>query len=219
MNRNTLDIELIDITGFLAVSRQYLAPEQTTPGCAESPIQQQAATLKTTSTHPRKTMSNYRHLAHKMLLAAGLGVFLAGPVFAETGCTEMGGRGFHHERRAKDMEQHHQQLHDALKLTPAQEPGWTKLMDSEKARPAADAMPPEDWSKLTTPERAEKMLARSKAHQEHMSEHVAALKAFYATLTPEQQKIFEDSHAAPRDGKRGKPGPRTPGADKAPAKP
>lgn len=63
------------------------------------------------------------------------------------------------------------------------------------------------------------MLEFAKARQEQMSEHVAALKAFYATLTPEQQQIFEDHHAAPRRGMRGMSAPKMPGAGKADAKP
>jgi len=164
-------------------------------------------------------MRHYRHLAHQMLLAAGLGAVLAAPAFAEPDCLPMAGHGIHQEHYAKQMEQHHKQLHDALKLTAEQEPGWKKLMDSEQLKPAAGVAQPEDWSKLSTPERADKMLEHFKARQAQMAEHVAALKAFYVTLTAEQQKTFDDFHAAQRDGKRGKPGVRLPGVDKAPAKP
>ena len=118
-------------------------------------------------------------------------------------------------------EQHHQQLHDALKLTPEQEPGWKKLMESEQPRPATSGAETakEDWSKLTTPERAEKMLALGKARQEHMSEYVAALKGFYATLTVEQKKTFEDMHAGQRGEMHGKARPRQAMPEKAAPKP
>jgi len=160
-------------------------------------------------------MNSYRKVAQSLLLVAGLGAVAASPAMADPGCGPMGN---HQERHVKMMEQHHQQMHDALKLTPEQEPAWAKLLESEQPRPALSGGQPEDWAKLKAPERAEKMLELSKARLVQMTEHVAALKAFYATLTPEQQKVFEESHAAQRGGMRGKPGPRAPGADKAPGK-
>ena len=68
-------------------------------------------------------------------------------------------------------------------------------METEKPRPAQSGSEAEDWTKLKAPERAEKMLELSKARQVVMAEHVAALKTFYALLTPKQQKIFEEQHA------------------------
>jgi hypothetical protein len=50
-----------------------------------------------------------------------------------------------------------------------------------------------------------------------MGEHVVALKAFYATLTPVQQKTFEDFHMSPRNGLRSKSDPASPKVEKAPA--
>lgn len=161
-------------------------------------------------------MSSYRKVVQSLLLAAGVGAFAAGPAMADPGCDHRGG---HSERHAKMMEQHHTQLHEALKLTAEQEPAWKKLMDSEQPRTAAQGGPAEDWAKLNAPERAEKMLELSKARQAQMTDHVAALKAFYAALTPEQQKIFEDFHAGPRGGMAGKPAPKASSTGKAPNKP
>ncbi|MGV0952340.1 MAG: Spy/CpxP family protein refolding chaperone [Azonexus sp.] len=125
----------------------------------------------------------------------------------------MSRREAHFEHHAKMIEQRHQQLHDALKLSAEQEPGWKKFAESEQLKPPPGIDQPEDWSKLSTPERAEKILELSKMHQAHMAEHVAALKAFYATLTPEQKKTFEEFHASPPGSMRGKPRPLNPGAD------
>jgi Spy/CpxP family protein refolding chaperone len=161
-------------------------------------------------------MTSYRKFVQSLFLAAGLGAFVAGSAMAEPGCDHKGG---HSERHAKMMEQHHNQLHDALKLTTEQEPAWKKLMDSEQPRPALSGGQPEDWAKLNAPERAEKMLELSKARQVQMAEHVAALKAFYAMLTPEQQKVFEDFHSEHRGGMAGKPGPKASSASKSPSKP
>ena len=142
-------------------------------------------------------MNPYRKLIPALLLAAGLGS-LAAPVFAESGCGAMSDRDYRHERYSKNMEQHQKKLHDTLKLSAEQEPAWKKLIESEQAmHPAKPAMR-EDWSKLSVTERADKMLELSKVRQERMGNHVVALKAFYAALTPAQQKSFEDFHAGAR---------------------
>lgn len=161
-------------------------------------------------------MNRYRHymkLAQSLLLFTGMSVLISGSAVAAEGCGMMGGLERHQERHARKMEQHHQKLHEALQLSAEQEPAWKKLMDSEPARPSATPAQKEDWSTLSTPERADKMLEMSRARQERMSEHVAALKDFYAMLTPEQKKTFEAFHAGSRGGMRGKSGARSPAAE------
>ena len=214
MNQARLDPKPIDLTSFLAISRHYLGLQTPTARAAAPLISEPASITKPNP--PRKNMNTYRRLAQSVLLATGLGAFIAAPAFAEPDCAAMGGHEAHAEHRSKMMEQHHKQLHDALKLTAEQEPGWKKLMDSEQPKPSTSgASKTEDWSKLTTPERAEKMLELGKARQEHMSEYVGALKGFYASLSVEQKKIFEDMHASQQGGMRGKPGSRNPGAGSA----
>lgn len=99
-------------------------------------------------------------------------------------------------------------LKDRLQLTPAQEGAWTTFVAAMK--PAADltAARPEaaEWAKLPTPERIDKMKA---LHAQHVSAMTAAMeqrgeatKAFYATLTPEQKKVFDESTLR-RPGRRG----------------
>ena len=192
MNQQQTEFNDINLSDFLAVSRKYFGLPLAERNRPARPLQHQ--------TRYKKTMSQYRHLARTLVLASGLGAFAAAPAFAEMSCNEMSGRGNQHERHTQQMDEHHKVLHEALKLTPVQEPGWQKLMDSEHSKAVAIARQPIDWAKLTAPERAEKMLELSKVRQEQMAEHVAALKAFYASLTPEQQKTFEDAHAAPRAG-------------------
>lgn len=164
-------------------------------------------------------MTGYRILVSSILLASSLGVVAAPPVAGPPNCGPMGPRGENWEHRAGSIEMHHQKLHAALKLKPEQEGAWKKLMDSEpamaKARPAIS----EDWSKLTTPERADKMLERMKEHQAQQTVHVAALKEFYAVLTPEQKKTFDDFHSVPHAGMRGKPHNRASGSANTPTKP
>lgn len=213
-NHHSPDTDLLDIAPLLAVTREYLGLNTESPTPAAAPP---VNLIKPPNRNQH--MNHYRTLARTLLLATGLGAFAAAPAFADTGCPAMmEGHEMHYERHAKRMEEHHKQLHDALKLTAEQEPGWKKLMESEKAKPAPGSSKSEDWSKLSAPERAEKMLEFSKLRQERMSEHVAALKAFYATLSTEQKKTFEDFHSGRRGGMRGKSAPRPPSPDKAPAK-
>ena len=44
---------------------------------------------------------------------------------------------------------------------------------------------------MTSPERMQAMIDRMKAHEQALTDQLAALKTFYATLTPEQQKTFD----------------------------
>jgi len=150
------------------------------------------------------------------LLLATMLAFLAAPVAAaKHKCSPMEAHGDFMEHRTDRMEQHHKKLHAALKLTTEQEGAWKKLMDSE---PSMAKAKPEDMAKLTTPERAEKMLAQMKEHQGQQADHVAAITGFYAVLTPEQKKIFDDFHSGPKTGMRGKPAHHAAGHAKAPAK-
>jgi len=148
-------------------------------------------------------MTRFRHAFPALALSLLLGA-AAVPAMADMPCGPMGG-GMR-EHRAERMEQHHKRLHDALKLNADQEVAWKKLIESEHpmaaARPGAGKT--EDWAALTTPERAERMLERMRAHQSAMADHVAQLKAFYGLLSPEQQKIFDDAHRGGRRGMRGK---------------
>jgi len=216
MNKHAKPIDIIDVTAFLAVSCEHLELDSACLYRAAHRVYAPANQQSPQAEGQHKSMNHYRDIARNLLIAVGMGAFLAGPVLADPECPVTGTGVTYHERHVKQMEQHHKQLHDALKLTAEQEAGWVKLTASEQ--PVAGATQTEDWSKLTAPERAEKMLELSKAHQERMTGHVAALKAFYDTLTAEQKKIFEDSHAGLRDGMHGKPMHHLPSPDKAPGK-
>ena len=133
-----------------------------------------------------------------LIFAAGLGAMAASPVFAKLGCDGSGHES--HHQQGKQMEQHHHQLHQALKLTAEQEPAWKKLMDSEQPKREMAEAKPGDLAKLSMPERLERRLDRAKAHQEQLAVHLGALKALYQTLTPEQRATFEDFHSAKKPG-------------------
>jgi Spy/CpxP family protein refolding chaperone len=94
------------------------------------------------------------------------------------------------EHRAKRVAE----LHDALKLSGAQEPAWNTFVNATAPAPKAGRPDRAAWASLPAPARMEKVIAMSKQRTARMEQHLAALNTFYATLTPEQKKVF-DQHA------------------------
>lgn len=95
------------------------------------------------------------------------------------------------ERMAERMAQRQQQLKQALKLTPAQEPAWQQFDEALKPQAKGPLMDRDDWQKLTTPQRLEKMQARQAEHEARMKTHIETIQKFYGGLSPEQQKTFD----------------------------
>ncbi len=91
-------------------------------------------------------------------------------------------------------------LAEALKLTPAQQSAWAAYQAAGK--PGA-AVRPEHGSRatLSAPARMEQRLAMAKQHIAVMETRLAALNTFYAVLTPEQKKVFDEQGM--RGGHRG----------------
>lgn len=110
-----------------------------------------------------------------------------------------GMRGMDQKKMEQMREAHHKALHDALKLDAKQEDAWKKLLASEGKMPMAHPDMAE-LEKLNAPQRMEKMLEAMRKHEAEMADHLSALKEFYAVLTPQQQKTF-DEHAMPRHHK------------------
>lgn len=109
--------------------------------------------------------------------------------------------------RAEAVEKRLETLHKDLKLNASQEAAWTEWSGKIKAgRPAWKERHKEfeSWAKLPVPERMEKMLALSKEHVSRLEERLAATKAFYATLTPEQRQTFDKDFTLGRHGGPGK---------------
>ena len=101
------------------------------------------------------------------------------------------------ERRAQRQEQ----LKAALKLSPAQEGAWTAYtaaMQPPAQRPAR--MDRAEMAQLTTPQRIERMQAVQAERQQFMNQRLDAVKAFYAQLTPEQQKVYDQQSLRRGDG-------------------
>lgn len=99
-------------------------------------------------------------------------------------------------QRMERMQKHHAERQSAfkaaLKLTADQEPAWNAFVARTAHEPRAmKAGAREDWSKLTTPKRLDKMQALKAERDAQMTKHIDATKSFYAALTPEQQKVFD----------------------------
>ena len=102
--------------------------------------------------------------------------------------------GWHHmtpEKMREHMARRQAYLHDQLKLTPAQEPAWKTYIAAVTPTDLGKHMGDRAaMDKLSAPERMEKHLQMMKDNEARMSTQLAALKTFYATLTPEQQQVF-----------------------------
>jgi protein CpxP len=98
-----------------------------------------------------------------------------------------------HAQMDKFRAEHEKKLHDELKITAAQEPAWKAFTDNfnqqmDAMRADHKAMPQRsDMEKLSGPERLQKHLDMMQKRMTMMQNHLAALKTFYAVLTPEQQ--------------------------------
>ena len=162
-------------------------------------------------------------LMHKSIavvaLLAGLG---AGSVWADPGHGSCGGPGMQGYGDPAKMAQHRQEhlakLKAKLQLTSAQEGAWNAF--AAAMTPAAANRPDpkalhEEMSKLTTPERLDKMQSLKAQRDAEQARHADAIKAFYAQLTPEQQKVFDaqaqhgpHGHGPEHGGMMGHPGSR-----------
>jgi periplasmic protein CpxP/Spy len=152
-------------------------------------------------------------LSYPQFIAAGLLATLglaasaqmppAGPMGGDMG--PRGGMREHRMDPAK-MQEHMAKRQAALKqklqITPAQEGAWNTWTAAMKP---GDFKRPErgEFEKLTTPERIDRMRALREQHLAQMDKHAEATNAFYASLAPEQKKVFDAETArGPRGGHR-----------------
>jgi len=101
------------------------------------------------------------------------------------------------------MDKRLQKLHDALKITPAQESAWHAYVAAIKSGIPTSRPDRAAFKNLSAPEKMEKRIEFSRNHISRMENHLAALKTFYAVLTPEQQKTFDQSMSRKRHGRGG----------------
>jgi hypothetical protein len=99
-------------------------------------------------------------------------------------------------RRAEHRAKRLQELKVFLQLQGNQEADWSTFsaaLQSPMARPAP--VNPAEMEKLTTPERIDKMIAMKATRDAQINLRMTATKTFYASLNPQQQKVF-DTHAS-----------------------
>ena len=144
-------------------------------------------------------MTSIRHLLSATALAAAA---LAGTGLTQASGPHQGERPHGHAHSAKDSERETKgferrmtELKSKLQLTPAQEGAWTKFAEAMRPTPAAKRPDHDAMMKLPTPERIDQMRALHQQHTAQMDQRGEATKAFYATLTPEQKKRFDDQTA------------------------
>lgn len=97
-----------------------------------------------------------------------------------------------HARMQERMAQRQAALKSKLQITAAQESAWTTFTNALRP-PAARPQRPDrsEFERLTTPERIDRLRALKAQRDAEMVRRGDATKAFYATLSPEQQKVFD----------------------------
>lgn len=87
-------------------------------------------------------------------------------------------------------------LHDKLKITAAQEDAWKTFISKTAPQHPVEMskhLSKEEWNKLTAPELLARQAEHLKQWQERLTQRIAATKDFYAVLTADQQKVFDEA--------------------------
>lgn len=96
----------------------------------------------------------------------------------------------HADHFAKRYQHRMDKLKQSLKLSQEQGPAWTAfegvMHPADMPRPDHDAV-----RKMTTPERLDFMASMKAQHDAQMQKRLNATRTFYAALTPEQKKTFD----------------------------
>lgn len=161
-----------------------------------------------------------------LLAAAGFSAFAGNRMGGDCDGPMGMGQGEHRmgqgnpEKMQAYMDKRHAALKATLKITAAQEGAWTTFTTAMKppAAPMGKGMDRDSMAKLTTPERIDKMQAMQTERHAAMEQRAQATKAFYATLTDAQKKVFDEqamSHGrkGSRDGHGHGGGKMTPKAE------
>lgn len=138
-----------------------------------------------------------------LLALAIIGTAFSGAAFAESHGHKDGHKnGMAHHGMTYEQKKAHKaeklaELRTALALTAEQEPAWQQYVTQmEQSRPAHPAGEKKDKASMTAPERLEHKLEKMTTYQGHLQGKLAALKTFYATLTPAQQATFDEKAKA-----------------------
>ncbi|NMM89230.1 hypothetical protein B2J88_33630 [Rhodococcus sp. SRB_17] len=104
-----------------------------------------------------------------------------------------------HERMAQRMAAFKQKL----QLTAAQENDWNTFTAAMKPGERTARLDMQGMGQLTTPERIDRMRAIRAQRSAEADRRGEATKAFYATLTPQQQKTFDAQSLRMGGGREG----------------
>ncbi len=104
--------------------------------------------------------------------------------------------GQRRQDRQERMQKHHAQrmaeLKEKLQITPAQEGAWQAFTQAmQPPQPSQKALDREEWARLKTPERIDRMRTLRSERNAQADRRAEAVKTFYATLSPEQQQRFD----------------------------
>jgi protein CpxP len=103
------------------------------------------------------------------------------------------------EKRAEHQAKRQAAFKQQLNLSVEQEQAWTTYTAAIQPGERKARLDFRGMDKLTTPERIDRMRALRAQHAAEADRRGEATKAFYATLTPEQQKTFDaKTHQRPR---------------------
>ena len=147
----------------------------------------------------------HKHLTALALVTLGLaaGAQTAPPAAGTAPATTTTAREGHGRMDPARTQEHMARRLDALKqklqLTSAQEASWTAYIAALK--PSMQRPDRAEFAKLSTPERIDRMRELRATRMAEMDKRGDATKTFYATLTADQKKVFDDETA--RRGQQG----------------
>jgi hypothetical protein len=165
-------------------------------------------------------MSIYGHVpALAGAVVLGLGAVAVASAQDQSPPPGQGGPGARHgwdpaamkERMEARRAEHAKLLHDALSIRPDQEAAFqafTTAMTPEPRERGQGEHRDGARHELTTPERLDRMEKRMAEHQAKFQRRAEAIKAFYAALSPEQQRTFDALGALRGHGRGGHEGGR-----------
>jgi protein CpxP len=131
------------------------------------------------------------------------------PAPAAPGAAQAHGRHWDPAKMQERQAQRLAELKQKLQITAAQEPAWNNFTAAVRPNLDRKRMDREAVARMSTPDRIDHMRVLRQQRAAEMDRRGEATKAFYSTLTPEQQKVFDAETARMgHGGKHGGPGHR-----------
>jgi hypothetical protein len=107
------------------------------------------------------------------------------------------------ESRTEWRQNHLDELHTKLNLNASQEPAWKIYLGKIQSEKRPEHKDWEELSKLTTPERLDKIITMQSERLKAMKMHAMAVKEFYGKLSADQKTIFDLSMPFHKKGHKG----------------